>query len=52
MMHVYTYTVDIEGLPGFIFRRVHNKFQLGLFNMVYLFLGFRSAPGTNIFKGW
>ena len=32
------YTVDIEGLVGFIFRRVHNEFRLGLFSIAYLVL--------------
>ena len=32
------YTVDIEGLLGFIFRRGHNKFHLGLYIIVYLVL--------------
>ena len=41
--------VDIEGLLGFM---KHNKFHLGLFSIVYLVMSFRSAPGTNIFKGW
>ena len=29
----YIYTVDTEGLLGFIFGRVHNKFRLGLLSM-------------------
>ena len=43
-MHcLVVYTVDIEGLQGFMFRRVHNKFHLGLFSIVYLILSFRSS---------
>ena len=42
---VCVYPVDIEGLPGFIFRRVHNKCHLVLFNIVHLFQSSRSVPG-------
>ena len=50
--YIYNYicTVDIEGLLGFIFKRVHNKFHLGLFNIVYIVLSFDSAPATSIFQ--
>ena len=37
-MLLFIYTTDIERLLGFIFRRVHNKFHLGLINKVYLVL--------------
>lgn len=32
---IHIYTVDIEGLLVFIFRRVHNKIQLELISIVY-----------------
>ena len=41
---IYIYTADIEGIPGFIFRRVRNKFHLGLFIIVYFVPSFRTAP--------
>ena len=46
------YRVDIDGLLSIIFRRVHNKFHLGLFSIVYLVPSFRAAPGTSILKGF
>ena len=46
----YIYTVYIEGLLSFIFRRVHNKFQLGLFSIICLFLNFCSALVSNLFQ--
>ena len=49
--YIYIHALDIEGIPGFIFRRVHDKFHLGLFSIVYLVLSFCPAAGTNIFKG-
>ena len=50
-IYIPLYTVDIEGLLGFIFRRGHNNFNPGLFDIVYLVLSFRPAPGTSISKG-
>ena len=35
-IYKYIYTVDIKKLLGFIFRRVHNKFHLGCFIVVYI----------------
>ena len=36
-IHKYIYTVAMERLIGFIFRRVYNELQLGLFDIVYTF---------------
>ena len=35
IIYIYMHTVDIEGLVGFTFRRVDNKFHLGLVSIVY-----------------
>ena len=40
-IYIYIYTVDIQGLLGFIFRGVHNKFHPGLFSIVYSLSFFR-----------
>ena len=37
IIYIYIYTVDTEGLLGFIFKKVH-KFHVGLFNIFYLYL--------------
>ena len=47
--YIYIY-INIEELVGFLSRRVHSKFLLGLFNFVYLFLSFLPAPGTKAGK--
>ena len=36
-IYIYIYTVDIEGLLGFLFRRLYNEFQLRLFYIVEIY---------------
>ena len=50
---VNIYTVDTEGLQGLVYRRLCNRFQVGLFNTVTSSAFARHPPGSEHFlKSW